>query len=83
MVCLGSGVVVGWSFGGDGVSEIGCGEGMVGGSYWAPLHRVTALIFSLRFCLACEGSLLIFRVSILLNDVTICPVVFSKFLNEA
>ena len=83
MVGLGSGAVVGRSFVGDGVSGLGCGEGMVGGSYCALLLKVIALTFFLGFFLAWEGSLSIFWVSILLSDVAICLIVFFKFLNEA
>ena len=74
--------MVGRSFAGDGVSRIGCGEGMNGGSYCFPLLKVTALKFSLGFSSTCEGSLPIFCVSILLSDVAICPMVFSKLVNE-
>lgn len=49
MVGLGSGAVVGRSFVGDGLSGLGCGEGMDAGSYWDPLLKVTALTFSRGF----------------------------------
>ena len=55
--------MVGRSCAGDGVSRIGCGEGMNGGSYCFPLLKVTELTFSLGFSSACEGSLPIFCVS--------------------
>ena len=75
--------MVGRSFVSDGISGLGCGEGIVGGSYWALLLKVIALTFYLGFYSACEGSLPIFWVSILLRDVAIFPIVFSRFFNEA
>ena len=90
---LGKGAMVGGSVSFVGESFVGdggvfgtrggddtLGGGMFGGSYVTPLLKVTTLVFSLQFSLVWEGSLPVFCASSLLNEVSICPLMFSRFL---